>query len=282
MMTLSTRVDFPLLRYGKLAAGLALAAALVGCAAPKPGAQVQALTTALDNEAMQAGDLRIADSALQGGDLDVALSIYYRLTQSHPTLHEAWTGLAAAHFLSGEIETARLVYNEALQRFPDQQFDARLGLARIAVRQRQLAEAVAHYESILANNPEHPLALAGLGVAYDLGGNATQAQATYRRGLSAYPDHAALRANLGLSLALGGKPREAVNILLGATGVSAQLPQSRYNLALAYGLLGRDDAAESILMTEQARGTAQDNLEFYRYVRTRMNPEAGSVESREP
>jgi len=276
-MNLLIKVSDAVLRHSRLAAGAFVAAALVGCAAPGPTTQVQALT-AFDNEAVQASDMRIADSALQSGDLDVAISIYYRVTQSHPTLLRAWLGLADAHFLSGELETARLVYNEVLQRFPDQQLDARLGLARIALRHRQLADAVAHYEFILAQSPNHPLALAGLGVAYDLAGNSAQAQATYRRGLSAYPDHAALRANLGLSLALGGQPREAVNILLGVTGVSNQIPQGRNNLALAYGLLGRDDAAESILLTEQARGTAQDNLEFYRYVRARMGTVAAATE----
>ncbi|WP_397475027.1 tetratricopeptide repeat protein [Pusillimonas sp.] len=280
MMTPTPCGSLDVLRHGRFVAGLFLAAALAGCAAPGPSTQVQPLT-AFDNEAMQASDLRIADSALQGGDMDVALSIYHRLTQSHPTLIQAWTGLAAAHFLTGELEAAKMVYNEVLQRFPDQQLDARLGLARIALRHRRLPEAMAHYESILAQSPDHPLALAGLGVAYDLAGNAGQAQATYRRGLSAYPDHAALRANLGLSLALGGQPREAVNILLGVTGVSSQLPQGRNNLAFAYGLLGRDDAAESILMTEQARGTAQDNLEFYRYVRTRMNLQAAAAQTSE-
>lgn len=183
-------------------------------------------------------------------------------------------GLADTHFLASELEAARQVYAEVVERFPGQQLNAQLGLARIALRQRNLPLAIQHYQSILQQSPDHPLALAGLGVAYDLGGDAAQAQATYRRGLSAYPDNAALRANLGLSLALSGQPREAVNVLLGTSGVSGQLPQERYNLALAYGLLGRDDAAESILMTEQARGTAQDNIEFYRYVRQRLTPGA--------
>lgn len=262
--------------------GIVLVLTLTACATTTPTTQVQPQQTVFDDDAMRASDLRIADSALQGGDLEVALSIYYRLTQTHPALLDAWMGLADAHFLDGELEAARQVYNEVLERFPGQEMSARLGLARIALRQRNLTVAMGHYQSILQATPDHPLALAGLGVAYDLSGNASQAQATYRRGLTAYPDHAALRANLGLSLALGGQPREAVNILLGTTGVSGQLPQERNNLALAYGLLGRDDAAESILMTEQSRGTAQDNLEFYRYVRARLSPTAEMADRGEP
>lgn len=263
-------MTLPPLRF--LPVGIVLVLMVAGCAAPQQTTQVKPQQTAFDADAMRASDLRIADSALQGGDLDVAMSIYARLTQSHPDMIEAWMGLGDARFLTGEMEAARLMYTEVLERFPQQQLNARLGLARIALRQRHISTAIGHYQAILQQSPDQPLALAGLGVAYDLSGNAVQAQATYRRGLTAYPDHAALRVNLGLSLALAGQPREAVNILLGTSGVSSQLPQERNNLALAYGLLGRDDAAESILMTDQPRSVAQDNIEFYRYLRERLAP----------
>lgn len=270
------------LRFLQSAAAAVLVLTLAGCVTTRSATHVQPQETAFDADAMRASDMRIADSALQGGDLDVALSIYARLTQSHPDMVEAWMGLGDTHFLGGEPEAARMVYNEVLERFPDQQLNARLGLARIALRQRELSTAMGHYQAILQQSPNHPLALAGLGVSYDLGGNATQAQATYRRGLAAYPDHPALRANLGLSLALGGQPREAVNILLGTSGVSSQLPQERNNLALAYGMLGRDDAAESILLTDHSRGTAQDNIEFYRYVRQRLMPGIATADGAKP
>jgi Flp pilus assembly protein TadD len=48
------------------------------------------------------------------------------------------------------------------------------------------------------------------------------------------------------------------------------LPQERANLALAYGLLGKDDAAESILTANLPQSVAQDNLEFYHYVRQKL------------
>lgn len=269
-MTLPRRLFLPF--------GFAVVTALAGCAAPRPVAEVQPRQTVFDADTLRASDLRIADSALQGGDVEVAMSLYSRLIESHPDLYDAWMGLADAHYLSGELEAARQVYTEMLNRFPAEQASARLGLARVALRQRALPEAITHYQAILQEFPDHPFALAGLGVAYDLSGNPTQAQATYRRGLQIHPDNAALRANLGLSLALSGQPREAVNILLGTAGVTNALPQERNNLALAYGLLGRDDAAESILLSEHPRSVAQDNLEFYRFLRQRLM--SGAVASR--
>ena len=98
-----------------------------------------------------------------------------------------------------------------------------------------------------------------------------EAQAIYRQGLDIHADNVALRNNLGLSLALSGKPRESVNVLLGVSGISGRLPQERGNLAFAYGLLGRDDAAESVLLTDQSFGNTQDNLEFYRHVRQQLD-----------
>jgi len=111
-------------------------------------------------------------------------------------------------------------------------------------------------------------------VVYDLTNRPSLAQDTYRKGLQANPGNSALRSNLGLSLALNGQPREAVNVLLGHTGVSKDLPQARENLALAYGLLGRDDAAEQILLSTQSRGQAMDNLEFYQYLRARLGTQS--------
>lgn len=111
--------------------------------------------------------------------------------------------------------------------------EAKLSLARIAIRMRDFASAEQKLNHILATQPTHPFALASLGVVYDLTNRPSLAQDTYRKGLQANPGNSALRSNLGLSLALNGQPREAVNVLLGHTGVSKDLPQARENLALA-------------------------------------------------
>ncbi|PWC17691.1 tetratricopeptide repeat protein [Brenneria corticis] len=247
---------------------LCMVISLAGCALlrPAPAHQEKSVQGA---SAREESDLRIAASALQSGDLNVASSIYRRLTETRPASAAAWLGLANTHFLSGELDAANKAYAVAQKIEPDN-IDASLGQARILIRQRRLPEATAGFQSILSRFPNHPLALSGLGVSYDLAGDHHQAQSTYRRGLRLYPDDTTMRANLGLSLALNGKPREAVNVLLGTTGVSGRLPQERDNLALAYGVLGREDAAEEILLSSQSRGAVEDNLAFYRYLRQSM------------
>lgn len=249
---------------------LCLASALIlgGCAPMKQTA-VRPIETAMDQTALEAGELRIAASALQSGDINVARSMYLDLTRSHPEIAAVWLGLGDTYFLSGEFEAAQAAYTQA-QQIDSTLLGAKLALARVDVRLRQLDQAQNRFHAILAEEPNQAIALAGLGVVYDMQGKPDLAQKTYRQGLTAHPGDEALRNNLGLSLALNGKPREAVNILLGHSGVAGGLPQTRDNLALAYGVLGREDAAENILLSYQPRGLVQDNLEFYRYLRQQL------------
>lgn len=246
---------------------LALGLSLAGCA-PRQTA-VRPLETVVDQAALEAGDLRIAASALQSGDIQVARSLYGDLARSHPNMPVVWQGLGDTYFLAGEFEAAQAAYAKAEQIDPTL-LAPRLAQARVLVRLRQLDQARARFQDILAQDPDQPVALAGLGVVYDLSGQPELAQQTYRQGLVAHPGDEALRTNLGLSLALTGKPREAINILLGNAGVAGSLPQRRDNLALAYGVMGREDAAEDILLSYQPRGLVQDNLEFYRYLRQQL------------
>lgn len=248
---------------------IATLAALLSACSPMRSVQVQPASTAMDDEALRAGELRIAHSALASGDLDVALSLFQRVTAAHPGNADSWLGLGTAHFLGGDFAQARVAYEQAIT-LDAEQIDAHLGLARMDIHQRRLTEAETRYQAMLARWPDHPVVLAGLGTTYDLMGRSGDAQTVYRRGLAAHPGDPALRSNLGLSLALNGKPREAVNVLLDVVGVPKSLPQGRQNLALAYALMGREDAAESILIADMPRESVQDNLAYYRYVRTRM------------
>ncbi len=254
-------------RMFRLVFWLAAGSVLTGCVTQKTA--VRPLETVVDQAALEAGDLRIAASALQSGDVQVARSLYKDLARSHPDVPAVWQGLGDSYFLAGEFEAAQATYAKAQEIAPTL-LAPQLAQARVLVRLRQLDQARARFQEILAQDPDQPVALAGLGVVYDLSGQPELAQQTYRKGLTAHPGDEALRTNLGLSLALTGKPREAINVLLGNAGVAGSLPQRRDNLALAYGVMGREDAAEDILLSYQPRGLVQDNLEFYRYLRQQL------------
>lgn len=257
-----------MVRISRVLVGVGLVALLAACAPPRTA--IRPTETVVDRAALQAGDLRIAASALQSGDVGVARSLYTTLVKTHPNEPDVWLGLGDTHYLAGEFEAAQGAYARAESLDPSA-LRPKLAQARVAIRLRQFDQARTRFQAILAEDPGQPVALAGLGVVYDLSGQSALAQETYRRGLAAHPGDEALRANLGLSLALSGQAREAINVLLGSSGVQDDLPQVRDNLALAYGVMGREDAAESILMSYQPRGVVQDNLAFYQYLRDHLD-----------
>lgn len=240
---------------------------LASCAQIKP--EVKPIENVHTEANLRAGDLRIAANALQSGDIEVARNLYQELTLSYPDVPAVWLGLGDSYFLEGKYEQAKSYYQRA-QAIEGNSIESSISLARVAVRLRDFDTAISSYKSVLQQDPDNAIAYAGLGVSYDLSGQPNLAQETYKQGLAKNPGNDALIANLGLSLALNGKPRNAVNVLLGNAGVSDTLPQRRDNLALAYGMLGRDSAAEEILLGSQTRGVVQDNLEFYEYLRNKI------------
>lgn len=248
---------------------ISLSALLTLSACTPMRTEVRSMETSLDSAMLSAGELQIAESALQSGDTQVALSLYRELSRAHPENIAVWLGLGDTYYLDNELELAQQAYTRA-ELIDPQASEPKISLARVAIRLRQFELAQSKLGAVLAEQPNHPIALASQGVIYDLTQQPERAQQTYKKGLQANPGNHALRSNLGLSLALNGKPREAVNVLLGHTGVPSNLPQARENLALAYGLLGRDDAAEEILLGGQSRGQVLDNLEFYRFLRGRL------------
>ncbi|MHA7188621.1 tetratricopeptide repeat protein, partial [Burkholderia pseudomallei] len=152
---------------------------------------------------------------------------------------------------------------------------AQLGLARVALRERHLDDALARYAKLNAARPDNIAAAAGLGTVLDLLGRHDDAQRVYRAALARHPDAHALKTDLGLSLVLADRAREGANVLLDIAGLPNAPAQAREDLALAYGMLGNDDAAKRILVHDLPAASAEDNLRFYRNVRARRAAGAG-------
>ena len=245
---------------------LLLLLSLAGCGTvERPSRTVSTTLASADT------DLRLARSALEGGDAAMAASLFGRVLNNDPESVPARLGLADSLYLSNELEQARQAYQRLLASRQELRA-ATLGLARIDIRQRKPESAIVHYEALLAKEPGDTLAMAGLGVAYDLLGQHARAQAVYRKGLEIHPADLGLRNNLGLSLVLSNQPRAGANVLLDLADVPSAPPQSRQNLALAYGLLGNDDAAERVLTADLPDSQVQDNLRFYRAMRQQLPP----------
>jgi Flp pilus assembly protein TadD len=243
---------------------------LPGCALPRGTPQQKDV---LSSES----DQRLADSALDGGNPEIAISLYKKILLRTPEDLHAITGLGNALFQVNNLEQSRQVFLQAEHLSPHQ-LDAELGLARISIRQRQFAAAIARYQAILQRTPACLPAFAGLGVAFDLQGSHAEAQKTYRQALLAHPDELGLRNNLGLSLILSRDYRNGISELMKIVDNPAAPPQVRQNLALAYGLLGNKSAAGRVLAGELPSPQIQGNLRYYETVRSRLAPMATGVE----
>ncbi|HEV3105642.1 MAG TPA: tetratricopeptide repeat protein, partial [Trinickia sp.] len=147
---------------------------------------------------------------------------------------------------------------------------AQLGLARVALRERQLDDALERYRRLVAAHPDNAAAAEGLGTTLDLEGQHADAQAVYRAALERHPEAEGLKTDLGLSLILSKRAREGANVLLDIAALPDAPPQARENLALAYGLLGNGEAAKRILAADMPAASAEDNLQFYRHLREKL------------
>jgi Flp pilus assembly protein TadD len=139
---------------------------------------------------------------------------------------------------------------------------------------------VARYQKILQRQPDTLAAEIGLGVAYDTQGKHSQAQTIYRQGILTHPYDLNLHNDLGLSLVLSGQLRAGISELSSIVDDPSAPPQTRQNLALAYGLLGNNVQAEHILQADLPQAQVQNNLQYYRFLRTRLSqPDAMPTQS---
>ncbi len=117
----------------------------------------------------------------------------------------------------------------------------------------------------------------GLGVAYDMIGDAREAQVHYRLGLQLAPDNVALRNNLGLSLALSGDFQDSIDLLLGVVASAAATARHRQNLALAYGLSGQIEQAAAVARQDLDEQAVASNRAYYAILRAETDPAVRSA-----
>jgi Flp pilus assembly protein TadD len=216
-----------------------------------------------------ASELRIAETALESGNLDMATTIYSRIVKADENSVPGLTGLGNTLYAVGDFTRAGVYFQKASQIEPDNTAPL-IGMARVAMHQRRLADAAATYHRVLALKPNDALASAGLGAALDLAGDHAGAQDVLRAALKANPGDPMLAVNLGLSLVLSGHPREGANVLLDVTRFPSAPPQAREDLALAYGLLGNTEAAAELLGQDLPKASVDDNLRYYALQRARL------------
>src|SRR5262249_41109170 len=112
-----------------------------------------------------------------------------------------------------------------------------------------------------------PRALNGAGVALDLLGRHSDAQARYEAALKVDTNYLPARNNYGLSLVSAGRVPEAIEILLAAVQNPDATLKTRGNLALAYGLSGDEVQARRWLRADMDEALAQRYLVYFAQLR---------------
>ena len=81
-------------------------------------------------------------------------------------------------FAREDFKTARLLYDEAVRRAPDD-FDARLGLARVLASTKDYAGSIEAYRPLRSRHPDDPRVLLGLGQALSRAGRFDEADGVF-------------------------------------------------------------------------------------------------------
>jgi tetratricopeptide (TPR) repeat protein len=185
----------------------------------------------------------LANARRAQGALAAAIEGYRRMIALEPGLAEAHCNLGSALLEAGDragIDCLR----RAVELRPDFA-NARTQLARALNAAGRAAEAIPHFERLLANDPsvellnEYGTLLAGLG-RYE------QCVRCYRDALTRAPAEARLHANLGHALHCLGDFRAAIEHCRRAIELEPRLPQAHLNLGnslLALNALFEADAA---------------------------------------
>ncbi len=247
------------LRRRGLVAGLLLLAACSGPIEAQNG-EINADSASL---------MRVAERTRAAGDSVAAVPLYQRAAKLVPENPAPLIGLGETLNELKAYREAAEIWTKALALEPANVAALTgYGTALTGLNQPHLAQV--KFETALAIAPA-PGLYNGLGVVYDMLGEAAQAQANYRAGLALAPDDLGLANNLGLSLALSGQYDEAIVLLERAVTLPGVTVRHRQNLALAYGLAGDGARAARINRLDLDEQRVLQNLGYYQVLRSMID-----------
>lgn len=139
--------------------------------------------------------------------------------------------LAYAAYERGDLPLARSAYEEALRSDP-RAADAVNGLAATALRQGRKAEAEQLFNRALKNNPQDPVARAGL-LALGRETDPLAAESRLKSAVGEQPDVASNHFALGNLQAAGGRWHDAQQAYFKAVTLEPDNPDFLFNLAVA-------------------------------------------------
>ena len=189
--------------------------------------------------------LNVARAALAGGSPALALTVSDLILAKAPRDVPALIVQGDSLMSLGRLDEADTSYMKALAADP-QSVLANIGLGRLRLRSSP-SQAQVLFLIALQGDPRNTTALNDLGIAYDLQGDHTRAQAAYRKVLGVAPTMRATEVNLALSMALSGEAQAAVQMLKPLADDPSASRRVHHDLAAALTLQGDRQTAASIL-----------------------------------
>ncbi|HXE75584.1 MAG TPA: tetratricopeptide repeat protein [Candidatus Xenobia bacterium] len=125
----------------------------------------------------------------------------------------------------------------------EQEGQAALASAQLALDQKQYDAAISLLENFLESHPQHAEGLFNLAYAYTMTGRTGEALDTYRQSLEADPKLFPARFNLGILLLREDKPAEAAEELVRATELEPENYRAHLYAAIALERSGRKEEA---------------------------------------
>jgi Flp pilus assembly protein TadD len=222
--------------------------------------------------------VRAADEARRAGNLDTAIPLYGRALQADPQGVDAKLGLGQSYLAIGASSEAAAQFRDVLAK-RESNLAARLGLATALIGMAQPTLAEEQLALVLHSDSTNYRALNAMGVALDMQGRHSEAQANYRKAIQLAPDYLPTRSNFGLSLAITGPPQEAIAQLAPIATSRGSDARIRQNLAFAYAMAGDFENALQISRRDLDERSAQRQLYYYMQLKA-MPVEQRSLEIR--
>jgi Flp pilus assembly protein TadD len=155
--------------------------------------------------------LQVARAAAASGNVELAETVYANAAKSSPADTDVQLAYADTLIRTNKVAQARAVLTKAVKtvRHPEMLHGP---LGAIYVLTGEATQAVGEFDAAIAADSSNTRWSVDKGVALDMLGKHSEAQALYHVALASDPDDYIATINLALSLALDGQRTEAANI----------------------------------------------------------------------
>lgn len=256
----------------RVAAGVAFAAMMVGCASTPESSKTGSFDHLYDGKEkvayateMPVENVREAiargDKALSRGDKDLALYRYVQALELDPGVVSVYERIGAIHLERDRLALAARAFRSGL-RFSGEHAGLNEGLGLTLLRGRQYEESEAAFNHAVQTDLNRWRAHNGLGILADLRGDHTAARKFYENALRVVPDSARVHNNLGYSLYLSQEFDQAIAHLSAVVKADPDYRRAWRNLGLVLARTGRYEEAVAAFQRVTDKPGAYNNVGY--------------------